>query len=200
MKSVLIAVAALLSAGVANATVIVNSNFDSITDPSFTGPAYIIIPAADGWTSTTSGIEIQHANVAGQAFSGDNLVELDTTVNSSMFLNLGAGHYSVSYYYSPRPNIAADSNGIQLAIGSTVLDSVALAGSGSTVWGLRTVDFKTSGGALTFSAIGTSDGVGGYLDSIKVASVPEASTWAMMVIGFGMVGFAARRRSGAVAA
>ena len=30
--------------------------------------------------------------------------------------------------------------------------------------------------------------------------VPEAATWAMMIAGFGMVGFAARRRSGVVAA
>lgn len=32
------------------------------------------------------------------------------------------------------------------------------------------------------------------------AEVPEPASWAMMVVGFGLVGFAARRRSGAVAA
>lgn len=33
-----------------------------------------------------------------------------------------------------------------------------------------------------------------------LAVVPEPSSWAMMVMGFGLVGFAARRRTGAVAA
>lgn len=65
---------------------------------------------------------------------------------------------------------------------------------------VRTVDFITTGGALTFSALGTSDGVGGYLDNITIAAVPEASIWAMLVVGFGLVGFAARRRQGAVVA
>jgi hypothetical protein len=38
-----------------------------------------------------------------------------------------------------------------------------------------------------------------YLDSVAL-SVPEPGTWGMMMAGFGMVGFAARRRRKAVAA
>lgn len=37
-------------------------------------------------------------------------------------------------------------------------------------------------------------------DSAAITSVPEASSWAMLIIGFGLVGAAARRRQGAVAA
>ncbi len=40
------------------------------------------------------------------------------------------------------------------------------------------------------------NGGGGFeLDNITIGSVPEASTWTMLIIGFGMVGFAARRRA-----
>ena len=40
----------------------------------------------------------------------------------------------------------------------------------------------------------TSTGVAFEFDDIAAAGVPEPATWAMMLAGFGMVGFAARRR------
>lgn len=38
------------------------------------------------------------------------------------------------------------------------------------------------------------------LDSVSVTAVPEPATWGLMIAGFGMVGFAARRRRISVAA
>ncbi len=197
MKTALIAALALTAAVPAGATQILFSNFDDIA---LSGPSYIIIPTADGWTSTTNGIEIQGHNIAGNAYSQSNLVELDTTVNSSMFVTLGTGHYKVSYFYSPRPNQPSSTNGISLDIGSTNLDSVTGTGAADTVWQQRTVDFTTKGGALTFSAFGNSDGVGGYLDSISISTVPEPAMWGLMLGGFAMVGFAARNGRRTVAA
>jgi len=40
----------------------------------------------------------------------------------------------------------------------------------------------------------------GTWDMVSLTAVPEPSTWAMLLVGFGMVGFAARRRKAAVAA
>lgn len=197
MKTLAIAAAALFAASSANAAVILFSDFDDIVVPG--SPSFIVIPTADGWTGAPD-IEIQGGGVGGAPFSAPNLVELDTFNNSSMFLTLGAGTYSVSYYYSPRPGQVAATNGITLSIGSTLLDSIALDGDNATSFALRTVNFTTTGGDLTFAAVGTSDGLGGYLDDITVTSVPEASTWALMIAGFGMVGFAARSRRTAVAA
>lgn len=195
-----IAAATAFAAVPAQATLVLFSNFDAITSPQFATQGYTIIPTADGWTGGDFGIEIQNNGVAGAPFSSPNLVELDTTGNSRMFYALGYGTYRVSYWYSPRPGVAANSNGISLNIGDTVLDSVTGAGAGNTVWQLRNVQFATNGGFLSFRALGTSDGLGGYLDNITISSVPEASTWAMLIAGFGMVGFAARRRKAAVAA
>lgn len=59
----------------------------------------------------------------------------------------------------------------------------------------------TAGGTtqvLSFLAHGTPDGVPPFslLDGVSVqAAVPEASTWIMMIAGFGLVGVAARRRA-----
>ena len=38
------------------------------------------------------------------------------------------------------------------------------------------------------------------IDNVGVTAVPEPTTWALLIVGFGMVGAAARRRAGVVAA
>jgi hypothetical protein len=59
--------------------------------------------------------------------------------------------------------------------------------------------FTTTGGALTFAAYnpippGLGTNVGNYLDNVQLSAVPEASTWAMMILGFFGIGFMAYRR------
>ncbi len=42
-------------------------------------------------------------------------------------------------------------------------------------------------------AAGT-DNVGIVIDDVSLSAVPEPATWAMMIVGFGVIGFSARRR------
>jgi hypothetical protein len=58
----------------------------------------------------------------------------------------------------------------------------------------------TNGGSLVFEALnpqspGQGTNVGNILDNVQVSAVPEPATWAMMLIGFAGIGFAAYRRS-----
>lgn len=201
-KSFAIATAALIaSASGAQAATIQFSDFDSFAGAPTAGDFVIYTPGTvvDGWTAGANGLEVQN-NAAGAPFSTPNLVELDVNVNSTMFVNLAAGIYNVSYWYSPRPNVAASSNTITLSIGNTLLDSITGEGGGDTVWSLRSVNFTTTGGALTFAAAGDADGVGGFLDSITISAVPEASTWAMLILGFGLAGYGLRRSNRAAIA
>jgi len=46
----------------------------------------------------------------------------------------------------------------------------------------------------TLEIIGTVKGINGYSGNLTFAAVPEASTWAMMLGGFGMIGGAMRSR------
>jgi hypothetical protein len=202
-KCILPVLAALLMpASPAQAVVVLFSDFESVTSSDLDRRRYATLASADGWTGAAGGIEVQTRNVAGRAFSGRNLVELDTAANSAMSVDLGRGRYIVSYWYSPRPGVAADSNRIDVTAGGLFLDSITADGGRDTQWQQRTLEFITPGGPLTFAAAGRSDSLGGYLDdiSITMAAVPELATWAMLIIGFGMVGVAARRRRGAVAA
>lgn len=41
---------------------------------------------------------------------------------------------------------------------------------------------------------GTSQGGGSYTANVTFAAVPEPATWALMILGFGVVGYAMRRR------
>ena len=193
-KILSIAALALASAAPASAAVILFSSFDDITSPDFATQGYTIIPTADGWTGGARGIEIQNNGVAGAPHSSPNLVELDTTGNSSMFYNLGPGTYRVNYWYSPRPGNSANSNRIGLTIGGSELDVASALGGSNTMWQLRSVRFTTTGGDLTFDARGPSDGLGGYLDDITISTVPEPEVWGLMLAGFAMVGMSVRRR------
>ena len=54
-------------------------------------------------------------------------------------------------------------------------------------------------GAHTITVIGSAVGGGTYTGTLNVAPVPEPATWAMMIAGIGVVGFAMRRRADRVA-
>lgn len=62
------------------------------------------------------------------------------------------------------------------------------------------LDFTATGATtLAFSNGTVGDNMLG-LDTVSVSAVPEPATWGLMIVGFGMVGLAARRRKIIVAA
>ncbi len=72
-------------------------------------------------------------------------------------------------------------------------------------WQKQTLSFTASAASevLTFLAVGTPGGAPpiSFLDGVSLtASVPEPASWALMLAGFGSVGFALRRRAAATIA
>ena len=205
MRTKLAAIALLsvpaVSASPAAAVTNFITNFDTVT---FANGSHIVT-SIEGWTGGTNGIEVQTGGVFGAPKSGANLVELDTTANSSMFRTVDAGIYTLTYRYSARPGAALATNGIGLYIGNTLLKTVASSGlvgntpKTNTSWLTFTTTFTAQqASTLTFAALGASDGKGGYLDNIQLVGtalpVPEPGEWAMMLAGLGVVGFVASRR------
>ncbi len=98
------------------------------------------------------------------------------------------------------PTFAA-ANGGQKTLAAWIADN---AGSNLTVYGLSTgAGSGWSGGvfngAVDHIAFGFSGGLSKNFD-FQVAGVPEPATWALMIAGFAMTGFAARRRNATLAA
>lgn len=200
--SKLIALAMLLGASItatAATDLIVNGSFE---DPVFghvvpdhQGETFSII---NGWFSRTNGIEIDN-NVYFMGANGHNVVELDTTQNSSMSqVVLGTQKnqaYSLTFALQDRPGVAAESQGIQVLWDGKIVGTY---GAGYSAWTTEKLTVVGRGfglDLLTFRAIGTSDSLGTFLDSVSlVSAVPEPETCAMLLAGLGLMGFVARRR------
>ena len=110
--------------------------------------------------------------------------------------------YQLTFYYSH--NVfsapAGASGQVQLTGASSLLSDIVSHASGTSSnlnWrpflAKFTADSTTT--SLTFTNLtGTQNG-GLFLDAVSIAAVPEASTWAMMILGIGLAGFGLRRRS-----
>ena len=158
------------------------------------------------WSGGAAGIELRN-NVAGVAQEGVNFVELDTTNNSSMSQQItfaNAGSYVLSFWYAARPDNGTrntNSDALGWALGNSfsgaVLGNWAL--PGATTWQHFTTTF-TIGQAgtqtLAFNALGISDSYGGSIDNVSITSaVPEPESYALMLVGLGLMGTMVRRRS-----
>jgi hypothetical protein len=108
--------------------------------------------------------------------------------------------YELSFAYSPRPGIAADSNGIEVSFGGAPVTGLALSGVGlsDTAWQVYTFDLTaiSSETRLQFTATGISESLGGYIDAVSVTAAPEPSTVALALsaIPVGMGVWWKRRR------
>jgi PEP-CTERM motif len=201
--SVLVVAWLMMGTNPACANLIVNGSFETPDIPTGT---FQIFPSIPGWSTTFgSGIEIQD-HVAGSPFVGAQHVELDSNDNSGMsqvVSTVPGQTYHLSFAYSPRPGVSADSNIIQVFFNGVQLDSLALSGVGlqDTFWqvfGYNVVPSVTSS-TLEFRAAGVSDTLGGYLDDVQFdRNVSEPST--LMLFGVGslaLVGFGRWRKKAA---
>lgn len=201
LKRIALIAAALVSLGHLNnvsANLITNGSFE---DPSIANGSFSYLPSIPSWTLASGpAIEIQN-QVAGSPFAGRQFVELDSSANSSMYQDLAtvAGDtYRLSFAYSPRPGIAANSNGIDVSWNGGVVLSLAQSGVGlpDTSWTVYNLDLKALSNStrLQFTATGISDSFGGYLDLVSVnAVVPEPTTFVSLGLA-GVVILAVRRR------
>jgi hypothetical protein len=82
------------------------------------------------------------------------------------------------------------------AAGGSTTETVSLA---SGILGLQTFNFNQSGLSSVVFTPTTTEGPWIQFDNVGVngssGAVPEPATWAMMLLGFGMVGFAMRKRT-----
>lgn len=198
----------LMAAAPASATnLLVNGNFE---DASFGGTSgyYNIgnsgadnpVPAGWGWTVPVNNVDIIANGVytpflaTGGAYNLDLVGYNSTGAISQTFATVLGKTYVLSLDFT-------QNGGGKTA--DVMLDSATLttlAGTGS--WQTWTTSFVGTGSPTTLTiseVLGGSNG-GIVLDNISVSAVPEPATWAMLITGFGMVGYGLRRRRATAAA
>jgi hypothetical protein len=119
---------------------------------------------------------------------------------------LVAGHsYAVSFDWAAAQQFGFNlptASGWMVSFGSAPSQStgnLAIGNHGFSGWQQSTFDFIADGTSDTLSFLST--GVGGaplppfaLLDGVSIKGVPEPSTWAMMILGFSLLGYASFRR------
>lgn len=125
---------------------------------------------------------------------GVAMAQLDGVVNTSAIMNVAAGANGLSFFYSSPTDVVGAIKAYSGLNGTgTLLGTFDLTGNTSAydVW--TAVSFNFSGTALSFDLTGSANVVG--LDNLSVTAVPEPESYALALLGLGMVGALARRNA-----
>jgi hypothetical protein len=96
-------------------------------------------------------------------------------------------------------NVNFGTNGVRVSGGSLGAPVIWSPGVGPGNPEFRSISGLLLGaGTYTVSVRGSSGPQGSYSGALNLGSVPEPATWAFMILGFGLIGGALRRRKAAV--
>jgi hypothetical protein len=196
-----LAAAAFLTgaAGVANAGVVFTDNFNSY--------AYQLnwAPPAN-WTAPGPGtVDLIGETTTGTAFDffagNGGYVDLDGSNNVPGTLrtiaSFAAGTYNLNFDLGGNARGDVDKTTV-ITLGD-FSQSITLSSSASLA--TQSFTFTTTGGQLSFTDLaGGNPNIGNILDNVSLSAAPEPATWAMMLVGFGGMGAAMRRRRAVAAA
>lgn len=200
-----------LVAGIAGpaaaANLIVNGGFEN-TGFGGTGSYYNVgaggdhaVPADFGFAVPVNNVDIIANGVYAPALAGGGAYNLDlvgygsTGQIAQTFATKLGKTYAVSLQYAQN----GSGRVADVSVNGTAIGTLIGTGAFQTFNG----SFVGTGAPVTFAVTETvgGDNAGIVLDNISVSTaVPEPASWTLMVAGFGLVGFAYRRRSTVVVA
>ena len=161
-----------------------------------------------GWTVT--GGSVDWINGYWQAPDGTHSIDLNGVsvggVEQSIATTAGQ-QYLLSFQMSGNPDIGSGTRTMQVGAGGASAPysytfTVGPNGHSNMNWVTDTLRFTATGPTTLISFASTSNGNccwGPALDNVSISAVPEPTTWAMMFLGMGLIGVAARRRVAALA-
>ncbi|KPF78195.1 hypothetical protein IP88_04585 [alpha proteobacterium AAP81b] len=206
---------ALLVATQAQAVTVLNGSFETGVA---IGPSGIATLATDdttslpGWTILADGVDYLDSSYV-DASDGSRAVKLTTTSSGGITQRIGG--FTAGRAYEIRFDLSSDPNDPQPRPFTSRM-IVSATGGGAQLYSYTVTGQNTPTNMLyeanryRFTAGGefaniqfrslNNDEFGAILDNVTIAEVPEPASWALLVLGFGLVGVAARRKAGPVTA
>lgn len=229
MRILIALTAAAVMAMPVSAVTIFSQDFETVTRANNTTnvPGFTVTGGVDVISSGTAGVLC--VNAAGRCLDLVGSPNVGSIASDPIAFDAGR-LITVSFAVSGNPRAGTPADIFNFALGFTDPENIAeftlisgfqgsygSIGPGITSMGTYTESLirnrpfvnymlsfvPTSAGSLllTFGGAGPNDSAGPIIDNILVDStVPEPSSWLMLLAGFGMVGIAARRRRSSVAA
>jgi hypothetical protein len=141
----------------------------------------------------------------GGAFIGADGAFQDEPIQQTITGLVAGARYAVTFDWAAAQQVGFDgltSSGWDVSLGSQTQDTslLPIGNHGFSGWTTTTLDFVATGSSETLAFLATANGGAAeppfsLLDGVSLNSVPEPSTWAMMLLGFIGLGYAALRRS-----
>lgn len=223
MRHVLaIAALALGASTAANAVTIVNGSFENLTvtvPPSPRNSSFYEVLAPNttaivGWSVTPvgklglAGVDIIYKYW--QQDDGNYSLDLSARDAGSISQQLtglrGGGHYTLTFDLAGNP-AGLSPKSVLVSVGSitpetfTINSGVGYSSRNVMNWATQSYSFvaNSTTALLTFRSLNAGN-AGAALDNVAITGglVPEPSSWMMMIVGFGLIGFAARRKKLAI--
>lgn len=199
------ALAAIGFSGSAQAQIVTNGGFEQpkVSDTCCNTAPPATVP---GWDVNSGNVNVvngtfdsTNGNLAAEGSQYLDLVGQGGVGSISQTLALNAGQvYNLSFAYSHNLFSPAEATSASAEVTIDGLDNIVSHSTGTTSnldWRIFTGSFTASGNdTLTFTNLTGGPNEGIFLDAVSVAAVPEPATWAMMLVGFGAIGFQLRRK------
>lgn len=201
--SLALGVAAMAAPQLSAAELLTNGGFEAPVVP---GSCCLTAPptAIPGWVPTPN-VNVVNGTFASSAGNlakeGNQYLDLvgegTTGSISQTFATVAGEQYNLNFWYSHNLFSGLQSASARLQVGN-LSDSITHTGgtNANLEWRYYSGSFTANDATTTLTFVNTAGRTneGVFLDAVSIMAVPEPGTWAMLILGFGLLGGAMRRR------
>lgn len=186
----------------ATAATIVNGSFESGIDPgTFTTLNAVDSTSITGWTVGNGSIDYIGSYWTAQ--DGSRSIDLSGNsigMISQDFATVVGQSYLITYWVSKNPDGGDPLRTGTISVGGSTggFSYFGVNDRTNMNWVQETFGFTATGTSTTLSFASDISGgccYGPALDNVSIAAVPEPTAWTLMIVGFGFIGGALRRRT-----